>query len=69
MDEKWIPKDDNSNDIFGSKIHTDIRVIEILHQEHKDYPYESVKYLCNMPCFYDCDKEAISEYAETVLGI
>ena len=67
VSEKWIPKDNTSNDIFQSRIHTDVRVIEILKQEHEDYPYESAEYLSNMPCFYDCNKEAIRKYAEMVL--
>lgn len=67
--DRWIPKDNASNDIFGSGIHSDVRVIEILKQEHEDYPHESADYLSNMPCFYDGNKEVIREYVETVLGI
>ena len=69
VEDKWIPKDNISNDIFGSQLHTDVRVIEILKQEHEDYPYESADYLSNMPCFYDSNREVIREYVETVLGI
>lgn len=67
--ERWIPKDNISNDIFDSKIHSDTRVIEILKQEHENYPHESADYLSNMPCFYDSNKEIIREYVESVLGI
>ena len=69
VEDKWIPKDNISNDIFGSQLHTDVRVIEILKQEHEDYPHESADYLSSMPCFYDSNKEVIREYVETVLGI
>lgn len=67
--DRWIPKDNISNDIFDSKIHSDKRVIEILKQEHENYPHESADYLSNMPCFCDSNKEVIREYVESVLGI
>lgn len=69
VEDRWIPKDNISNEIFGSGIHSDVRVIEILKQEHKDYPHESADYLSNMPCFYDSNKKVIREYVEIVLGI
>lgn len=67
--DKWTPKDNESHDIFDSKIHSDTRVIEILKQEHENYPHESADYLSNMPCFYDSNKEVVREYVESVLGI
>ena len=69
MENKWIPKDNNSHEIFNSKLHTDMRVVEIIKQEHEDYPHESAEYISNMACFYDANKEVIKEYAQTVLGI
>ena len=71
-EDKWIPKDDYSKEIFGSDIHTDKKVIEILNKEFGKVEYgipKTVEDICKeiwvTACNVNTDK--IAEYCTEVL--
>ena len=72
IEDKWIPKDDSSKDIFGSDIHTDKKVIEILNKEFGKVEYgipKTIEDICKeiwvTACHVNTDK--IAEYCTEVL--
>ena len=72
IEDKWIPKDDSSKEIFGSDIHTDKKVIEILNKEFGKVEYgipKTVEDICKeiwvTACHVNTNK--IAEYCTEVL--
>ena len=71
-EDKWIPKSDSSNEIFGSDIHTDKKVIEILNKEFGKVEYgipKTIEDICKeiwvTACHVNTNK--IAEYCTEVL--
>ena len=64
--EKWTPKDDTSKEIFGSDIHSDIRVIEIIKEEYKT---KQINEICNDAWVTMCNvnQNKIAEFITEVL--
>ena len=72
IEDKWIPKDDSSKEIFGSDIHTDKKVIEILNKEFGKVEYgipKTIEDICKeiwvTACHVNTNK--IAEYCTEVL--
>ena len=70
--EKWIPKNDNSKEIFGSDIHTDKRIMEILAQEFgKEYygGFKTIEDICKETWIVCCnvDTDKVAEYCTEIL--
>ena len=71
--DKWIPKDNKSKEIFGSDIHSDVRVMEILNEEYKaDWRgvRKTTEDICNEDWVIVCNvnQDKIVEYIQEVLS-
>lgn len=72
VSNKWTPKDDKSKEIFGSDIHTDKRVMEILNEEFGKVEYgraKTIEDICKETWVTCCgvNTDKIAEYCNEIL--